>query len=197
MSATSLLTSGSSSYVFEWLACAKKIASRWPNVKVCPLVPLWTESAPGQFIRSLQELSSVFRSLFGGDPRGLGPAWILRSECIGEAPHPAGNTQQTIYSLPYLTSLSGQCSIKNHFFTTNQGCPATASQLCCMAKSQIVCRLAEELNASLSAGIYPGIIAERVASAGGAADAKDKDIPPLLSISSFSAPATCPGSSRT
>ena len=33
--------------------------------------------------------------------------------------------------------------------------------------------LAEELNASLSAGIDPGIIAERVGSAGGAADTKD------------------------
>ena len=46
-SATSLLTSGSRGYVFEWLACAKKIVTRWPNVKVCPLVPLWTENAPG------------------------------------------------------------------------------------------------------------------------------------------------------
>ena len=122
-SATSLLTSGSRGYVFEWLACAKKIVTRWPNVKVCPLVPLWTENAPGQFIRSLQELSSVFQSLFGCDPRGLGSAWILLSECIGERPPLADSPQQTTYSIPYPTSLSGQCTIKNGYFTKNQRCP--------------------------------------------------------------------------
>ena len=45
--------------------------------------------------------------------------------------------------------------------------------------SLTVCRLAEELNASLSAGIDPGIIAERVGSAGGAADVKDSPPPSL------------------
>ena len=75
-SASLLITAGSSGYVFEWLACAKKIVSRWPNVRVCPLVPLWTDCVPGQFIRSLQELSSGFRSLFGSDLRGLNHTWI-------------------------------------------------------------------------------------------------------------------------
>ena len=178
------------------MACAKKIATRWLNVKVCPLVPLWTENALGQFIHSLQELSSVFQSLFVCNPRGLGSAWILLSECIGEVPYPTGTAQQTTYSLPYPTSLSGQCTIKNRYFTTNQGCPVTAPQLCCKAKSLIVRRLAEELNASLSAGIDPGIIAKRVASAGGAADAQDT-FPPPFSISLSPAPATCPGLSCT
>ena len=47
--------------------------------------------------------------------------------------------------------------------------------------SLTVRRFAEELNALLSAGIDPGIIAERVASAGGAADAKDSP-PPSLNL---------------
>ena len=107
-------------------------------------------------------------------------------ECIGEVPFPAGTAQQTTYSLPYPTSLSGQCTIKNRYCTTNQGCPVTAPQLCCKAKSLIVRRLAEELNASLSAGIDPGIIAGRVTNAGGGADAQDTSHPPLNLIVSGS-----------
>ena len=39
-SANHMSGSGSSGYVFDWLACAEKIVTRWPNVKVCPLVPI-------------------------------------------------------------------------------------------------------------------------------------------------------------
>ena len=38
-SVTSMLHKGSSGYVFDWLACAKKLNSKWGNVKVCPMVP--------------------------------------------------------------------------------------------------------------------------------------------------------------
>ena len=71
----------------------KFLLSRWPNVRVCPLVPLWTDCVPGQFIRSLQELSSVFRSLFGSDLRGLNHTWIRLTECIGEDILEAGASQ--------------------------------------------------------------------------------------------------------
>ena len=47
----------------------------------------------------------------------------------------------------------------------------------------IVHNLAEELNASLSAGIDPGIIVERVASAGRAASAENT-LPPSLNLAS-------------
>ena len=51
-----------------------------------------------------------------------------------------------------------------------------APQLSCKAKSLVVRTLAEELNASLSAGIDPGVIAERAPGAGRAASAKDLNL---------------------
>ena len=75
---------------------------------------------------------------------------VHRREASSRRQPLADNAQQTTYSMPYPTSLSGQCSIKNRYFTTHQRCPVTAPQLCCKAKSLIVRRLAEELNASLS-----------------------------------------------
>ena len=51
---------GGSGYVFDWLACAEKIVSCWPNVKVCPLVPIWTEPVSSKLIWKVQELFSHF-----------------------------------------------------------------------------------------------------------------------------------------
>ena len=59
-----------------------------------------------------------------------------------------------------------------------------APQLSCKAKSLVVCSLAEELNASLSAGIDPGITVERAPDAGGAAGAKDLSLNFLVTGSS-------------
>ena len=83
-----------------------------------------------------------------------------------------------IYSLPYPSSLSVLSCVKNRTFATNRRCLVTAPALSCKAKSSVVRCLAEELNASLSAGIDPGVIPERVASAGGAANVKDTASPP-------------------
>ena len=59
-SATAMLTSGSSGYVFEWLSCSNKIVQRWPNIKVCLLVPLWSDTVLTHFLRNVQELGLVF-----------------------------------------------------------------------------------------------------------------------------------------
>ena len=177
-SATAISTSGSSGYIFEWISCAKKITSRWPNVKICPLVPLWSDSVPGQFLRSVQEIGSVFRSLHGNDPRGLNGSWTSLTDFIrNELCSPSG-TEPDCYSLPFPSSMSGPPCVKNQTFITNRRCPVTALALSCKVKSTVVRCLAEGLNASLSAGIDPGVIAERVASAGGAAYAQDNSIPP-------------------
>ena len=177
-SASAIATSGSSGYVFEWIGCAKKISSRWPNVKVCPLVPLWGEGVPGQFLRSVQEIGSVFRSLHGNDPRGLNGSWISLNDFISNELCSSCGSVPDRYSLPYPSSLSGPPLVKNRTFVSNQRSPVTAPALSCKVKSLVVRCLAEELNASLSAGIDPGVIAERVASAGGAANAKDVNSSP-------------------
>ena len=176
-SASAIATSGSSGYVCEWISCAKKLTTRWPNVKVCPLVPLWSDGVPGQFLRSVQEIGSVFRSLHGNDPRGLNGSWTSLTDFINNE-YCSSSSVPDQYSLPYPSSLSGPYCVKNRTFITNRRCPVTAPALSCKAKSSVVRCLAEELNASLSAGIDPGVIAERVASAGGAANAKDYSLPP-------------------
>ena len=185
-SANQMSRTGSSGYVFNWLACADKIVSRWPNVKVCPLVPLWSEPVSGKLVRTVQELCSVFQSLFGNDPRALGNSWTVLTRELAKTTFVPNVTdsEPVTYSLPFPASLSGPTKIKSRSFVSCQRCPAMAPQLSCKAKSLVVCSLAEELNASLSAGIDPGITVERAPDAGGAAGAKDLSLNFLVTGSS-------------
>ena len=177
-SASAIATSGSSGYVFEWISSTKKITNCWPNVKICPLVLLWSDGVPGQFLHSVQEIGSVFQSLYGKDPRGVNGSWTSLTDYISNELCLSSGSEQDQFSLPYSSSLSGPSCIKNRTFITYRRCPVTVLALSCKAKSLVVRCLADELNASLSASIYPCAIAERVASAGRAANAKDTSLPP-------------------
>ena len=130
-SASAVVCSGSSGYVFEWIAWAKKIMTCWQNVKVCPLVPLWCDGVPGQFLRSVQDIGSVFRSLHGNDPCGMSTPWISLTEYISKELCLTSGSESYCYSLPYPSSLSDPSCVKNRTFTLNQRCPATAPALSC------------------------------------------------------------------
>ena len=67
-SVTSMLQQGSSRYLFDWLAWAKKLGGRWGNIKVCLLPPLWDEVLLGKMHRTLLEIDSALGTLYGGDP---------------------------------------------------------------------------------------------------------------------------------
>ena len=142
---------------------------------------MWADCVPGHFLRTVQELGSVFRSLFRKDPRGLTTSWTSLTDYISATFCHTDAGQNSTYSLPYPVSLSGQPLIRNWSFTSNKLCLALAPPLCCKATSMVVRNLAEELNALLSAGIDPGIIVKRVASAGSAASAENT--PPYLTWS--------------
>ena len=65
-SITSMLQQGSSGYLFDLLACAKKLGGRWVNIKVCPLPPLWDGVLPGKMHRTLLEIESALGTMYGG-----------------------------------------------------------------------------------------------------------------------------------
>ena len=126
-SVTSMLHKGNSSYVFDWLACAKKITSKWVNVKVCPLIPVWNESIPGELHRIILETGTAFPSLFGSDPRGMRTSWdTMKSQLKSLVPqHTHTELNMDTYTLPYPASLTGPVIVKNITFKTSLPCPAT------------------------------------------------------------------------
>ena len=178
-----MLQLGSSGYVFEWLACAKKFVGRWGNVKVCPLIPIWGGALPGRFHRILLEINAAFKSLYGEDPRGLRAAWDALEDQLKTLHHSHISPQLVpdTYTLPFPASLSGPLTVKNRTFVTHYSCPATLNPVSCKAKYNLVRLLAAELNGSLAAGIDLAGISEKIGT-GCEAEAKGekpKTHPPL------------------
>ena len=124
---TSMLHKGSSGYVFDWLACTKKITSNWVNVKVCPLIPVWNESILGELHRIILKTGTAFPSLFGSDPRGMRTSWdTMKSQLKSLVPqHTHTELNTDTYTLPYPASLTGPVIVKNITFKTSVPCPAT------------------------------------------------------------------------
>ena len=150
-SVTSMLQQGSSGYLFDWLAYAKKIGGKWGNIKVCPLPPLWEGSLPGKMHRTLLEIDSAFEMLYDGDPHGMRSAWsalfdrLKASNSFSASKNLVPNT----YTLPYPAKLSGPISVKNRTFVTAVPSPATLDPVSRKAKTEFVRLLAAELKSSL------------------------------------------------
>ena len=179
-SVTSMLHKGSSGYVFDWLACAKKLNSKWGNVKVCPMLPFWNDTIPGEMHRVILETGTAFSSLFGGDPRGMRTSWdTLKSQLKSLTPHTThSELNKHTYTLPYPATLNGPLTVKNITFTTSHPSPATLHPVDRKAKQTLVRTLADDLNKSLAAGIDSAAISERVANPGRSSVAKDSHPPP-------------------
>ena len=172
-SVTSMLHKGSSGYVFDWLACAKKLNSKWGNVKVCPMIPFWNESIPGEMHRVILEIGTAFSSLFGSDPRGMRTSWdTLKIQLKNITPH-TPHIELNTYTLPYPATLTGPLTVKNITFTTSLPCPATLHPVDRKVKQSLVRTLADDLNKSLAAGIDSTVISERVTDPGRPSVAKD------------------------
>ena len=154
-SVTSMLQQGSSGYLFDWLACAKKIGGKWGNIKVCPLPPLWEGSLPGKMHRTLLEIDSAFEMLYGSDPRGMRSAWSALVDWLKDSNsfNASKNLVPDTYTLPYPAKLSGPISVKNRTFVTVVLSPASLDPVSRMAKTEFARLLAAELKSSLSAGI--------------------------------------------
>ena len=112
-----MLQQGSSGYLFDWLACPKKLGGRWGNIKVCLLPPLWDGALPGKMHHTILEIESALGTLYGGDPCGLRSAWGALAGKLKE--HNLGNQTLLVpvtYTLPFPAKLSGPILVKNRRF---------------------------------------------------------------------------------
>ena len=195
-SVTSMLQQGSSGYLFDWLACAKKIGGKWGNIKVCLLPPLWEGSLPGKMHRTLLEIDSAFEMLYGSDPRGMRSAWSALVNWLKDSNsfNASKNLVPDTYTLPYPAKLSGPISVKNRTFVTVVPSPASLDPVSRKAKTEFVRLLAAELKSSLSAGFDPAVISARIDESGREAEAQDiNSISPPFPTFRFLDPVICSG----
>jgi hypothetical protein len=177
-SVSSMLHHGSNGYIFDWLSCAAKITTKWYTTKVCPLIPLPLETAPGQLSRTILEIGHVFAELFGSDPRSLADPWAALMNLVRDFSEKCPNIAAEKYTLPFPNSLVGPLSLKNYTFYTSHPCPAELPVLSCKAKSDLVRTLIDTLNRDFSAGIDPVVTSVRITDTMRTVGAKDITPPP-------------------
>jgi len=181
-SATGLLQMGSSGYVYDWMASAAKISQRWPTVKVCPLIPIVVENAPGQLFRSVCEAGAAFETLFGRDPRGLPEVWRCLVNLNRENLDQGGVPVVETYTLPFPGSLTGPLKLSNISFRTNISCPAVLKALCRKAIQFLVRVLVVALNRDFSAGVDPVLCNVRITDVMSTLNPQDSLTPPTLIV---------------
>ena len=144
----------------------QKLNSKWGNVKVCPMIPFWNESIPGEMHRVILETVTAFASLFSSNPRSKQTSWdTLKSQLKTTSPHTT-HIELNTYTLPYPATLNGPLTVKNITFTTSCPCPATLHPVDRKVKQSLVRTLADDLNKSLAAGVDSTVISERVVDPG-------------------------------
>ena len=109
----------------------QKLNSKWGNVKVCPMIPFWNESIPGEMHRVIWEIGTAFSSLFGSDPRGMRTSWdTLKIQLKNITPH-TPHIELNTYTLPYPAtheSLTEKNTQITHLHAQRQ-CPSDAGWL--------------------------------------------------------------------
>jgi len=180
-SGTDIIQHGSSGYVWDWVRCASRLQKAFPTVTVCPTPPIWSADTPGSTYRSTLEVNTVLGALYGNRVGYPGTVWdkvIEEMRGGGEFALPRGHVET--YVLPFPTSLSDCTTFKNHIFVSRTPSPAKVFELSRKATEEVLYSLLTCLNGSLSAGLDPVDISERVK--GPMRVSNVEEIPPPLSF---------------
>ena len=145
-SGSHLLRVGASAYAYDWLDCVARIETRWREVNVCPLVPVWTFDCPGSLARDLGQLAIWFSQMYLNSTCGLHGAW---SELIGQMDRgcSGGSPLATpeVIKLPMPSGLKDPTP-RTFIFQYNSSCPALLSKLDCKAIPELVRALICSIN---------------------------------------------------
>ena len=68
---------GVSLYTREWTRFVCRVEGRWQNVRVCPLIPLITDTCPGGVGREVSLLAVWLLKVYGDSSEGLKDVWRL------------------------------------------------------------------------------------------------------------------------
>jgi hypothetical protein len=120
---------GGSCYTVDWIHLLNRAGQRWPNVNICPLIPICRSDCPAGMIRDIEILSSWLGRVYSNSTSGLLDTWRLLlqyTEANLMRPEPA--PAQEILKAPLPTSLSIS-SIQPHTFVFSGTLPAAMKGL--------------------------------------------------------------------
>ncbi len=118
-STTHLHRVGVSMYAGDWATCVERLEQKWGGVHICPLIPLLFCESPPELARELTESAVWLVEMYKGSPKCLGDTWSSLVGILSSAATGGEGSGRTVYTIPLPSSLSTNCSWREHKFIIN------------------------------------------------------------------------------
>jgi hypothetical protein len=120
-SGSHLFKVGASQYATDWIQITQRCTQKWPNINVCPLIPICRNTVPGSFGRDISILAAWYGRIYANSTTGLLDTWKLLLQ-YAEA-HGERTATPEICKIPLPASISIG-SVQTHCFVFHSSCPA-------------------------------------------------------------------------
>jgi len=116
---------GTSRYARDWTRIVMEVGGRWPTVRICPLVPVIREDAPGGIVRELTELAAWFSRIYKENIQGFNSCWtILITKAITNSTGGTALLNPESYTVTLPPSLDFKAPVLPHTFVTKSSRPS-------------------------------------------------------------------------
>jgi len=175
-SGSHLVRVGACAYAFDWCELVAGCRANWPNISVCPLVPIMTCDFPGNASRDIAQLAVWYHEVYQNLPNGLLSCWIeivrvTDSNVRGSTRLDSVETQK----MPMPNSLDS-LRPATFVFEYDHTCPVLLVQMDRKAIHRVVTCIIDSLRTNFSVPICPEKILCKAASEGNAPSSISKAI---------------------
>jgi hypothetical protein len=154
-SCSHLYRGGTAKYAADWILLSNRCTQKWPNVNICPLIPIVRSDCPGHLARDISTLACWLTRVYANSTTGLLDSWktllhLVDSQC-------EGTTTAEVCKIPLPSSISIG-SVQSHAFAFYNSCPDILKGMDRKATEELLRSLIENLNRDFSANLNPDII---------------------------------------
>jgi len=175
-SGSHLIRVGACAYAFDWCEAVAACKNKWPDLSICPLVPIFGSDLPGHVARDVTQLSVWLHEVYSCLPNGMLKCWDTTVEVIGACARGSTLLQcpETL-KMPMPTGLSGPGST-TFVFEFDHTCPVQVLKPDRKATIEVVTCIIHSLGTCFSVHVCPELILSKANSQGDALSSVTKAV---------------------
>jgi hypothetical protein len=122
-SGSHLFRVGGAAYALDWVHLINRCQQRWPNISICPLVPICRSDTPGSLKRDIELFTSWLTRIYSSSLNGLIDTWNLLLQLNNaNLDRALPSSEPTVLKTSLPTSFSPS-SVQPHTFVFDTPCP--------------------------------------------------------------------------
>jgi hypothetical protein len=153
-SGTHLHRVGATRYACDWNIAAARLSKTFPNVRICPLIPIPTANCPGALALNITYLACWYARMYTGSTLGLPDCWAKLTRFTAEL-SAADVEAPTYHTIAMPASLSPDAQLTTYRFRTTHSRHVSTSGLDVKATDELVLALLNALQSQLGIDCSP------------------------------------------